>query len=324
MTASNVARREIIYVAGHTGLAGAAIQRALKRQGYENVVGELHYRLDLTQSRAVDRFFDDARPQVVILAAARVGGIVANTERPADFIRDNLQIQTNVIDAAYRFGARKLIFLGSSCIYPRLAPQPMREEYLLTGALEPTNEAYAIAKLAGIKMCQAYRRQHGFDAVSVLPTNLYGPNDSFDERSSHVIPGLIRRMHDAKSRRAQSFEVWGTGAPRREFLHTDDFADAIVTVLEKYSAEEPINIGAGSDLTIAELAGIVRRAVGLEAELRFDATRPDGAPRKLLDVSRMRALGWQPAIPLEQGIEATCRAFEAQLASISGVRLARS
>lgn len=324
MTAFDIARREIVYVAGHTGLAGSAIYRALKRHGYENVVGEPHYRLDLTQSRAVDRFFDDARPQVVILAAALVGGIIANSERPADFIRNNLQIQTNVIDAAYRFGARKLIFLGSSCIYPRLAPQPLREEYLLSGALEPTNEAYAIAKLAGIKMCQAYRRQHGFDAVSVLPTNLYGPNDNFDERNSHVIPGLIRRMHDAKLRRAQRFEVWGTGTPRREFLHADDFAAAIVTVLENYSAEEPINIGAGSDVTIAELANIVRHAIGLEAELHFDATKPDGMPRKLLDASRIPALGWEPVIPLAQGIESTCRAFVEQLTSISGVRRAGS
>lgn len=324
MTAFDVARREIVYVAGHTGLAGSAIHRALKRQGYENVVGELHYRLDLTQSRAVDRFFDDARPQVVILAAARVGGIIANSEKPADFILDNLQIQTNVIDAAYRFGARKLIFLGSSCIYPRLAPQPMREEYLLSGPLEPTNEAYAIAKLAGIKMCQAYRRQHGFDAVSVLPTNLYGSNDNFNERNSHVIPGLIRRMHDAKSRRAQRFEVWGTGAPRREFLHADDFADAIVTVLEKYSSGEPINIGAGTDVTIAELAHIVRSAVGLEAELEFDATKPDGMPRKLLDVSRITALGWRPKIALPEGIAAVYTAFCKSLDSTSGVSAIRA
>jgi GDP-L-fucose synthase len=311
-------RHEIVYVAGHTGLAGSAIHRALVRNGYTNVVGEPHQRLDLTASRPVDRFFDDARPAAVILAAARVGGILANSERPADFIRDNLLIQTNVIDAALRYGVRKLVFLGSSCIYPRLAPQPLREEYLLTGPLESTNEAYAIAKLAGIKMCQAYRIQHGFDAVSVLPTNLYGPNDNFDERSSHVIPGLIRRMEDARERQAARFEVWGTGTPRREFLHADDFADAIVTVLEDYSAPEPINIGAGSDVTIAELAELVRRATGLEAELVFDATKPDGTPRKLLDVSRITALGWRPKIGLAEGIAQTCRAFRAQRAAEAG------
>jgi GDP-L-fucose synthase len=307
----------MVYVAGHSGLAGSAIFRALKREGYANVIGEPHYRLDLTQSRAVDRFFDDARPEVVVLAAARVGGIIANSQRPADFIRDNLQIQTNVIDAAFRFGARKLIFLGSSCIYPRLAPQPMREEYLLTGALESTNEAYAIAKLAGIKMCQAYRRQHAFDAVSVLPTNLYGADDNFDATDSHVIPGLIRRMHDAKKQGATRFDVWGSGNPRREFLHADDLADAVVRVLEDYSAEEPINIGAGADLTIAELAQIVRRAVGFEGSIEFDASKPDGTPRKLLDSSRIRALGWEPKIPLEQGIGAVYRVFSARPAADS-------
>ena len=317
----DLSRYQIVYVAGHTGLAGSAIFRALKRHGYTNVVGEPHYRLDLTHSRAVDRFFDEARPHLVVLAAARAGGIIANSERPADFIRDNLQIQTNVIDAAYRFGAAKLVFLGSSCIYPRLAPQPLREEYLLTGALEPSNEAYAIAKLAGIKMCQAYRRQHGFDAVSVLPTNLYGTHDNFDARESHVIPGLIRRMHDAWQSGARRFEVWGTGEPRREFLHADDFAEAIVTVLEKYSAEEPINIGTGTDVTIAELAQLVRKVVGLEAELAFDTSKPDGTPRKLLDVTRIRALGWEPKIPLAQGLEETYRAFCEQFAPNAGVRL---
>ncbi len=323
MNAPAVNRHGIVYVAGHTGLAGSAITRALKRQGYTNVVGEPHYRLDLTQSRAVDRFFDEARPSAVILAAGRVGGIIANSERPAEFIRDNLQIQTHVIDAAHRFGARKLVFLGSSGIYPRLAPQPMREEYLLTGALEPTNDAYAVAKLAGIKMCQAYRRQYHFDAVSVLPSNLYGPNDNYHARESHVIPGLIRRMHEARLQKAQQFEVWGTGAPRREFLHSDDFADAIVTVLENYSDDLPINIGAGDDVTIAELAAIVRRVVGLEAPISFDAQKPDGTPRKLLDVARIRALGWQPKIPLEQGLADTYRAFLDRPLSYSEARLTR-
>jgi GDP-L-fucose synthase len=306
-TAKPFGRHDIIYVAGHRGLAGSAIYRALKRAGYTNVIGETHRRLDLTQARAVDRFFDESRPRVVILAAARVGGIIANSESPADFIRDNLLIQTSVIDAAYRYGASKLVFLGSSCIYPRLAPQPLREEYLLTGALEPTNEAYAIAKLAGIKMCQAYRRQHGFDAVSVLPTNLYGPNDNFGERTSHVIPGLIRRMHDAKQAGAREFEVWGSGVPRREFLHADDFAAAIVTVMERYSVEDPINIGAGTDVTIAELAHTLRDVTGLAAELKFDLGKPDGTPRKLLEVSRIQALGWAPRIGLLEGLADTYR-----------------
>jgi len=309
MSTPTIEPHEIVYVAGHTGLAGSAIMRALKRRGYTNVVGESHYRLDLTQSRAVDRFFDDARPSAVILAAARVGGIIANSERPAEFIRDNLQIQTNVIDAAHRFGVRKLVFLGSSCIYPRLAPQPMREEYLLSGPLEPTNDAYAVAKLAGIKMCQAFRRQYSFDAVSVLPSNLYGPGDNFHARDSHVIPGLIRRMHEARLQKAPQFDVWGTGEPRREFLHADDFAEAVATVLEQYSDEQPINIGAGTDLTIAELAAIVKRVVRLDAPISFDAGKPDGTPRKLLDVSRIRALGWLPQISLEQGIADTYRAF---------------
>lgn len=302
-------RHDIIYVAGHRGLAGSAIYRALKRAGYTNVIGETHRRLDLTEARAVDRYFDQSRPKVVILAAARVGGIVANVEAPAEFIRDNLLIQTSVIDAAYRYGTTKLVFLGSSCIYPKLAPQPLREEYLLTGALEPTNDAYAIAKLAGIKMCQAYRRQYGFDAVSVLPTNLYGPNDNFGERGSHVIPGLIRRMHDAKHSAAREFAVWGSGTPRREFLHADDFAEATVKVMESYSGEEPINIGSGEDLTIAELAHALRDVTGLAAELTFDTSKPDGTSRKLLEVSRIKALGWAPRIGLSGGLDDTYRWF---------------
>ena len=308
-SAKPISRHDIIYVAGHRGLAGSAIYRALKRAGYTNVIGETHARLDLTQSRAVDRYFDDSRPSVVILAAARVGGIVANAEAPADFIRDNLLIQTNVIDAAHRHGVSKLVFLGSSCIYPKLAAQPLREEYLLTGALEPTNDAYAVAKLAGIKMCQAYRQQYGFDAVSVLPTNLYGPNDNFSERRSHVIPGLIRRMHDAKQSGAREFHVWGSGTPRREFLHADDFASAVIAVMERYSAIEPINIGSGEDLTIAELAATLRDVTELAAELRFDSSKPDGTPRKLLEVSRIKALRWAPKIELAEGLRDTYRWF---------------
>jgi GDP-L-fucose synthase len=298
---------EIVYVAGHLGLAGSAISRALRRKGYANIVGEPHRKLDLTLARSVDRFFDEARPSVVILAAAKVGGILANDTYPADFIRDNLLVQTHVIDAAYRYGASKLIFLGSSCIYPRLAPQPMREEYLFSGPLESTNDAYAMAKLAGVKMCQAYRRQYGFDAVSVLPTNLYGPNDNFGTQDSHVIPGMIRRMHDAKVAGAKEFRVWGSGNPQREFLHADDFADAIVTVLEGYSEPEPINIGAGVDIRIADLAHLIREVVELDAELMFDTSKPDGTPRKLLDVSRIRALGFAPRIGLRDGLVSTYR-----------------
>jgi GDP-L-fucose synthase len=315
-----LSRHDIVYVAGHRGLAGSAIHRALKRAGYTNVVGESHGRLDLTQPRAVDRFFDEARPDVVILAAARVGGILANAEAPADFIRENLQIQTNVIDTAHRHGVAKLVFLGSSCIYPKLAPQPLREEYLLTGPLEATNDAYAMAKLAGIKMCEAYRRQYGFDAVSVLPTNLYGPHDNFSERGSHVIPGLIRRMHDAKEEGAREFSIWGSGTPRREFLHVDDFAAAVVTVMEKYSDDSPINIGSGEDLTIAELADQVREVVGLPAELKFDPSKPDGTPRKLLEVSRIKALGWAPRIELADGLADTYRWFCEHQLSPSSIR----
>lgn len=316
MNTRPVSRHDLIYVAGHRGLAGSAICRALKRGGYANVIGETHRRLDLTEARAVDRFFDESRPSVVILAAARVGGIVANAESPADFIRDNLLIQTNVIDAAWKHRAAKLVFLGSSCIYPRLAPQPLREEYLFTGLLEPSNAPYAVAKLAGIQMCQAYRRQYGFDAVSVLPTNLYGPNDNFGERNSHVIPGLIRRMHDAKKAGTSRFKVWGSGAPRREFLHADDFADALLAVMERYSDDSPINIGTGQDLTIAELAGMVREIVAMPAELEFDTSQPDGTPRKLLDISRISALGWAPRIPLAAGLADTYASFRADESGI--------
>ncbi len=253
----------------------------------------------------MNRFFEGERPACVILAAARVGGIRANDSRPADFIRDNLQIQTNVIDAAHRFGARKFVFLGSSCIYPRLAPQPMKEEYLLSGELEPTNQWYAVAKIAGLKMCQALRRQHGFDTISVLPTNLYGPYDNFSETESHVLPAMIRKFHDAKQARRTEVVLWGTGKPRREFLHADDFADAVCFLLESYSDERPINIGCGEDVSIAELAETVRRVVGYEGHIVYDSSMPDGTPRKLLDVSRLRALGWSPKISLSEGVAGT-------------------
>ncbi len=301
---------ELIYVAGHTGLAGSAICRALARRGHRRVVTEAHSTLDLTRDREVDRFFDVARPSIVILAAARVGGILTNATKPAEFILSNLQIQCNVIDACHRYGVRKLVFLGSSCIYPRLAAQPMRETDLLTGPLEPTNDAYAMAKLAGIKMCQAYRRQYGLDAISVLPTNLYGPFDNFHPTESHVLPGMIRRMHDAKLAAANDFAIWGSGTPRREFLHADDFADALCLLMDQYSGEEPVNIGCGEDISIAELAAMVRDTVGFKGELTFDASKPDGMPRKLLEISKLRALGWRPTISLAMGLQNTYQWYQ--------------
>jgi GDP-L-fucose synthase len=300
-----VNKSSLIYVAGHTGLAGSAIVRRLRTLGYENLATRGSAELDLRVQAAVDRYFDETRPECVILAAARVGGIHANNSRPADFIRDNLQIQTNVIDAAHRYGASKLIFLGSSCIYPRLAPQPMKEEYLLTGPLEPTNEWYAVAKIAGIKMCQALRRQHGFDAISVLPTNLYGPNDNFSNTDSHVLPAMIRKFHEAKSAGAAEVVLWGTGKPRREFLHADDFADAVCFLIQSYNEEDPINIGWGEDVSIAELAHIVQEAVGFRGRVTYDASMPDGTPRKLLDVGRLKALGWSAGISLSEGLADT-------------------
>jgi GDP-L-fucose synthase len=293
-----------VYVAGERGMVGSAILRALGRAGYNNHV--LPGRgLDLCDQRAVEEFFGGHRPEIVILAAARVGGIIANSSFPADFIRDNLQIQTNVIDAAYRHGARKLVFLGSSCIYPRLAPQPLREEYLLTGPLEPTNEWYAIAKIAGIKMCQAYRRQYGFDAISLMPTNLYGPGDNFHPERSHVLPALLRRLHEAKAVNAPAVTVWGSGAPRREFMHVDDLAAATLFLLERYADEMPINVGTGSDVSIRELAETIARVVGYAGRLELDTSKPDGTPRKLLDVSRLEKLGWHASIELEDGIRST-------------------
>jgi GDP-L-fucose synthase len=300
-----VNRSSLIYVAGHTGLAGSAIIRRLGALGFENLATRTSQELDLRVQAAVEQFFAATRPECVILAAARVGGIHANDSRPADFIRDNLLIQTNVIDAAHRFGVRKFIFLGSSCIYPRLAPQPMKEEYLLTGALEPTNEWYAVAKIAGLKLCQALRRQHGFDAISVLPTNLYGPNDNFSKSESHVLPAMIRKFHDAKVAGEGQVLLWGSGKPRREFLHADDFADAVCFLMQTYSDEAPINIGWGEDVSIAELAGTIQRIVGFKGRLTYDASMPDGMPRKLLDVTRLTALGWSPKLSLDAGIAAT-------------------
>ena len=294
-----------IYVAGHRGLVGSAIVRALKSRGYENLVVRTHGELDLTEQSAVRGFFDSVRPEAVIMAAARVGGIHANSAHPAQFIRDNLLIQDNVIDSAYRAGVGKFVFLGSSCIYPKLAPQPIKEDYLLTGPLEPTNEWYAIAKIAGVKMCQAYRREFGFNAISLMPTNLYGPGDNFDALNSHVLPGLIRRIHAAKLTGDGNVTVWGTGTPRREFLHVDDLADAVVYLLHRYDAEPIVNIGWGEDVTIRELAELIVSAVDYRGELIFDTAKPDGTPRKLLDVGRLSELGWRPRISLKEGIEQT-------------------
>jgi GDP-L-fucose synthase len=284
-------------------MVGSAVVRALKRAGYINLLARTHSELDLTDQSAVHDFFGEQRPEAVILAAARVGGINANSSRPALFIRDNLLIQGNVIDAAHRAGVKKFVFLGSSCIYPRLSPQPIREEYLLTGPLEPTNEWYAVAKIAGIKMCQAYRREFGFNAICLMPTNLYGPGDNFDLHNSHVLPALIRRFHDAKMRGDQRVTAWGTGTPRREFLHVFDLADAIVLLLELYDDESIINVGCGVDVTIKELCETVMAVSGYGGRLEFDSNKADGAPRKLLDVSKINALGWRPKIPLRPGIE---------------------
>ena len=294
-----------IYVAGHRGLVGSAVVRALEQQGYRDLLWRTHQELDLTEQAAVRQFFRDEHPDAVIMAAARVGGILANNSRPALFIRDNLVIQDNVIDAAHRSGAAKFVFLGSSCIYPKLAPQPIKEEYLLTGPLEATNEWYAIAKIAGVKMCQAYRREYGFNAISLMPTNLYGPGDNFDLQNSHVLPALIRRFHEAKVRGEESVTVWGTGTPRREFLHVDDLADAVLYLLQGYDAEPMVNIGWGEDVTIRELAELVMSAIGYKGRLVFDASKPDGTPRKLLDTTRLTGLGWKPRIPLKVGIERT-------------------
>ncbi|WP_342043022.1 GDP-L-fucose synthase [Bacillus sp. OTU2372] len=292
-----------IYVAGHRGLVGSAIVRKLEEKGYTNLVYRTSKELDLRDKNAVDQFFAEEKPEFVFLAAARVGGIVANNEYPADFIRDNLLIQTNIIDAAYRNDVKKLLFLGSTCIYPKMAPQPLKEEYLLTGELEPTNDAYAIAKIAGIKMCQSYNRQYGTDYISVMPTNLYGENDNFDLHTSHVLPALIRKFHDAKENNSPFVEVWGTGTPKREFLYSDDLADACVYLINNYSGNEIVNIGVGDDLPIKELAEKIKDVVGFTGEIQFDTTKPDGTPRKLVDVTKLNSLGWKATTSLEVGLK---------------------
>jgi GDP-L-fucose synthase len=294
-----------IFVAGHQGLVGSAIVRRLRAAGAQNLLLRTRAELELRSAAAVEQFFAMHRPEFVFLAAARVGGIEANRSHPVAFLQDNLQIQTNVIEASHRHGVRKLLFLGSSCIYPREAPQPMKEEVLLTGPLEPTNEWYAIAKIAGLKLCQAYRREFAFDAICAMPTNLYGPGDNFDLRNSHVLPALMRKCHEAKAARAQAVEVWGTGKPRREFLHVDDLADACLFLMQHYSGELWLNVGWGEDLSIAELAQQIAATVGFEGALRFDASKPDGTPRKLLDTTRLTALGWRPKMALADGLAQT-------------------
>jgi GDP-L-fucose synthase len=296
-----------IYVAGHNGLVGSAITRRLQEAGCKNMILASRDELDLEDQAAVRQFFSDVSPEYVFLAAAKVGGIYANDTYPADFISQNLLIQTNVIDAAYRHGAKKLLFLGSSCIYPRLAPQPMAEDSLLTGPLEQTNEAYAIAKIAGIKMCEAYKRQFGFDAISVMPTNLYGPGDNFSLENSHVLPALIRKFHSAKVNNEDAVDVWGTGNSRREFLHVDDMAAACMYLMMHYDGMTLVNVGCGEDITIRALAELVSEVVGFSGRIEFDSSKPDGSPQKLLDVSKLRKLGWKAEIPLQAGIESTYR-----------------
>ncbi|MCI5146871.1 MAG: GDP-L-fucose synthase [Candidatus Electrothrix sp. AR3] len=294
-----------IYVAGHRGLVGSAICNALQQAGYTGLLTQTHTELNLTDQVAVRCFFADAQPEYVFLAAAKVGGIHANESFPADFIRDNLLIQTNIIDAAYQHGCKKLLFLGSSCIYPKFAPQPMKEEHLLSGNLEPTNEWYAVAKIAGIKMCQAYRKQYGFDAISLMPTNLYGLGDNFDLESSHVLPALIRKFHEAKVNGLPEVKIWGTGTPKREFLHVEDLASACLFLMKNYSDSEIINVGSGQEVTIAELAALVSRVIEFEGDVRYNTAMPDGTPRKLLDISKLSSLGWKSRIALQEGVAET-------------------
>jgi GDP-L-fucose synthase len=304
-----VKKSEKIFVAGHRGLVGSALVRTLERDGFDNLVTRSRSQLDLRNEAAVDLFFAQEKPSIVIFAAAKVGGIKANNDQPVEFLLDNIQIQNNVIRAAHEAGVRKLLFLGSSCIYPKHAPQPIPESALLTGPLEPTNEAYAIAKIAGIKLCQAYAREYGAHFISAMPTNLYGSNDNFDLLSSHVLPALLRKAHDAKTSGARELMVWGSGKPRREFLHVDDLAAACLFLLEKYDSPEIINIGCGEDVSIRELAELICDVVGFKGELAWDTTKPDGTPRKLLDVSKVHDLGWRHTIALRDGIARTYEWF---------------
>ncbi len=304
-----------IYVAGHRGLVGSAIVRKLQGEGYGNLLLHTHAELDLRRQADVEKFFAAERPAYVFLAAARVGGILANDTFRAEFIRDNLLIEANVIDAAYRNGTKKLLFLGSSCIYPKVAPQPIKEEYLLTGALEATNQPYALAKIAGLELVDAYRRQYGFKAVSVMPTNIYGPHDNYDAKNSHVVPALLRRFHEAKGQNASEVVVWGTGSPRREFMHVDDLADACLFVMKEYDASSTLNVGVGEDVTIREVAELIREVVDFKGDLKFDPSKPDGTPRKLLDVSRLKAMGWTAKVSLREGMESSYAWFKANVAN---------
>ena len=307
-----------IFVAGHQGLVGSALVRKFQSKGFDNIIVSNRSELDLVNQLAVEQYFSKNLPDVVIIAAARVGGIQANKSYPAEFIRDNLQIQTNLIESAYQYGAKKLLFLGSSCIYPRLAPQPISEDCLLTGPLEETNKNYAIAKIAGIQMCQAYREQYGFNAISAMPTNLYGPGDNFSLDNYHVVPALIRKIHEAKFSEKNSLVIWGSGEPRREFLYVDDLSDACLFLLKNYNEEKPINIGWGEDISVLELAELISSVIGYTGKINFDMSRPDGTPRKLLDVSRLKALGWQAMTQLRAGIETTYKWY------LSNIHLCRS
>ena len=307
-----------IYVAGHKGLVGSALLRNLQKNGYRNILVRTRQELDLRQSDDVRNFFSEGKPEAVVVAAAKVGGIKANRAYPVEFLLENLQIQNNLIAASFEFGVKKLLFLGSSCAYPKLAEQPIREESLLAGPLEPTNEPYAIAKIAGIKLCQAYAKQYGMNFICAIPTNIYGPGDNFDLEKSHVLAALIRKVHEAKLRNQHEVTIWGTGTPRREFLHADDLADALRFLLENYDSSEIINVGCGEDLTIRELVEIVARVIGFEIDLVFDTTKPDGTPRKLLDTTRLQALGWNPRISLNEGIQQTYHWFLETSAQLRG------
>jgi len=306
---NNMQLHDKIYIAGHRGMVGSAIWRRLERAGFTNLIGRTSAQMDLKNQAAVQEFFDTERPDYVFLAAAKVGGILANNIYRAEFLYDNLMIQSNTIDAAYRSGVRKLMFLGSSCIYPKLAPQPLKEEYLLTGLLEPTNEPYAIAKIAGIKLCDAYRSQYGSNFISVMPTNLYGPNDNYDLNNSHVLPALIRKFHDAKVNGDRVVTLWGSGKPRREFLHADDLADACLFLMQEFDEPGFVNIGVGEDVEIKELAGMISRIAGYTGEIVHDLSKPDGTPRKLMDVTKLNQLGWKASIPLEEGLRRTYKEY---------------
>lgn len=301
-----------IYVAGHRGLVGSAILRKLQEEGYTNLVYRSSRELDLRDFKAVEEFFAEEKIEYVFLAAAKVGGIVANNEFPADFIRDNILIQTSVIDASYKNDVKKLLFLGSTCIYPKMAPQPLKEEYLLTGELEPTNDAYAVAKIAGIKMCESYNRQYGTKYISAMPTNMYGPNDNFDLHTSHVLPALLRKFHEAKENNDPTVTVWGTGTPLREFLYSDDLADACIFLMNNYEGNEIVNVGVGKDISIGELASKIKNVVGYEGKIVFDTTKPDGTPRKLVDTSKINFIGWTAKTSLDEGLVKAYEAFLAQ------------